>query len=58
MYDLINQIIGHSWNGDYAYSTEQQIVYYICGSLILLLTVVFIDLIYRLVRSVLKKGEF
>lgn len=45
MYDIISQIISHSWISQNA--GEQQYVYYICGALIILLTIVFIDLIYR-----------
>lgn len=44
MYDIISQIINHSWStGDSA----QQYVYYICGALIIVLTAVFIDMVYR-----------
>lgn len=45
MYDLISNIIDHSWISTNA--GEQQYIYYICGALIIILTVVFIDLIYR-----------
>lgn len=44
MYDIISRIIDHSWStGDSA----QQYVYYICGALIIVLTAVFIDMVYR-----------
>ena len=45
MYELIENIINHTWNTQY--SGDQQYIYYICGCLIVILTVVFIDLIYR-----------
>ena len=45
MYDLIQNIIDHSWITQG--SGDQQYIYYICGCLIVILTVVFIDLIYR-----------
>lgn len=45
MYDLISRIIDHSWITQNA--GEQQYIYYIAGALIVILTVVFIDLIYR-----------
>lgn len=45
MYDLIKNIIDHSWITQG--SGDQQYIYYICGCLIVILTVVFIDLIYR-----------
>lgn len=44
MYDLIEAIIGHAWTtGD----SSQQYIYYACIVLIVIFTVVFIDLIYR-----------
>lgn len=45
MYDLISNIIDHTWITQS--SGEQQYIYYICGALIIILTVVFIDMIYR-----------
>lgn len=45
MYDIITEIIGHTWQSNY--SGDQQYIYYIAGSLIILLTVVFVDMIYR-----------
>lgn len=50
MYDVIANIIDHVWNTNNYNSTEQQIVYYICGCLIIILTVTFIDLMYRIFR--------
>lgn len=44
MYNIIEQIINHSWTTG---NNDQSYIYYICGSLIVILTVVFIDLIYR-----------
>lgn len=48
MYDIVKEILGHEWlpSG----GTEQILIYYICGILIVLLVVTFIDLIYRLFR--------
>lgn len=45
MYDVITEIIGHAWQSNYA--GDQQYIYYIAGTLIILLTVVFVDMIYR-----------
>ena len=45
MYDVITEIIGHTWQSNY--SGDQQYIYYIAGTLIILLTVVFVDMIYR-----------
>lgn len=46
MYDLISQIIDHSWITQGA--NEQQYIYYTCCCLIIIFCVVFIDLIYRI----------
>lgn len=48
MFDVINGIIQHIWDTDAWNNTEQQVIYYICGCLIVILTVTFIDLIYRI----------
>lgn len=47
MYEIIENIIQHVWNTNSYSSSEQQIIYYICGALIILFSVVFIDLVYR-----------
>lgn len=47
MYDIIYSMIDHSWQSNY--TSDQQYIYYICGALIIVLTVVFIDLIYRVI---------
>lgn len=49
MYGIIENIISHAWDSSYG-STEQQYIYMICACLIIILTVVFIDLIYRVFR--------
>ncbi len=56
MYDLINQIINHSWVSQGA--GEQQYIYAIAGILICLLVVFFVDIFYRLFRAIFKKGDF
>lgn len=43
MYDIIKQIIDHAWITQN--SGDQQYIYYICGCVIIVLLVVFIDLI-------------
>lgn len=45
MYDVIDNIISHTWESQY--SSDQQYIYYICGALIVIFSVVFIDLVYR-----------
>lgn len=59
MYDIIEDIIAHvfqtgtGWN-----TTEQQTYMLISGAVILILTVTFIDLFYRLIRGIFRKGDF
>lgn len=48
MYDIINDIINHNWTTG---SNEQQYVYYICGALIVLFAVIFIDMIREIFRA-------
>lgn len=45
MYDIIDSIIAHTWQSNY--TSDQQYIYYMCGCLIVIFTVVFIDLVYR-----------
>lgn len=47
MFNVIEGIIQHVWDNDSWNNTEQQIIFYICGTLIIILVSVFIDLIYR-----------
>lgn len=44
MYDIISQIVDHSWTQG---GSEQQYIYYTCCSLIVVLTAVFVDMVYR-----------
>lgn len=46
MYDLVSEIINHAWVSNY--TSDQQYIYYICGALIVLFSMVFVDLIYRI----------
>ena len=54
MYDLIKQIISHTW--DTQLNAEQQYIYYISGALILILTVWLLDSITRLIINIGRKG--
>lgn len=45
MYSVVENIINHNWINNY--TSDQQYIYYICGALVVILTCVFIDLIYR-----------
>lgn len=59
MYDILSNIIDHAWESGTGYNTtEQQIYFYIAGALIIILTVTFIDLLYRFIRSIFNKGDF
>lgn len=54
MYDLIRDIIGHIYtSGDGA----QQYIYYICGALIIILSAVTIDLLYRVFTHFWRCGK-
>ena len=46
MYDVISDIISHNWITQNA--GDQQYIYYIAGTIIVILTVVIIDLVYRI----------
>lgn len=48
MYDIINNMIQHTWTTG---SNEQSTLYYICGALILLFSVVLLDMVYRTFRN-------
>lgn len=56
MYDILENIINHTWQSNY--TSDQQYYYYIAGALIIILTVTFIDLFYRLIRGIFRKGDF
>ncbi len=45
MYDIVKNIIDHAWVTN---SSDQQYIYYICGTLIVILTVVIVDMVYRI----------
>ena len=49
MYDIIYQIIGHTWEQT---NNMQQYIVYVCSALIIVLTVVFIDMVIRILFRV------
>lgn len=52
MYNVIENIIDHIWQTGTSYnSTEQQIIYYIAGTVIILITVYVLDLIHHVIFS-------
>lgn len=55
MYDLIRQIIDHVYESNY--NGDQQYIYYICGALIIVLTAVSLDLIYRVFSHFWRSGK-
>lgn len=55
MYDQIKMIIDHTY--DSSYGGEQQYIYYICGALIIVLTAVSLDLIYRVFSHFWRSGK-
>lgn len=58
MYDIIKNIISHVWDNSAGYSTtEQQLVYYICGAAILLFTIWILDRISVFIISCAKGGK-
>ena len=46
MYDVIREIINHTWQSNY--TSDQQYIYYIAGTLIVIFSVVIIDLVSRI----------
>lgn len=44
MYEIIRGMIDHSWTTN---ASEQQYIYFICGALIIVLTVFLVDMVYR-----------
>lgn len=55
MYNVISEIIDHVYESQY--SGDQQYIYYISGALIIILTVVTIDLIYRVFSHFWRSGK-
>lgn len=55
MYDRIENIINHVYESQY--TGDQQYIYFICGALIIILTVVTIDLIYRVFSHFWRGGK-
>ena len=45
MYDVITNVIDHAWISQNA--GDQNNIYYICGALIIVLTAIFADMVYR-----------
>lgn len=56
MYSIIQQIIDHNWISQNA-PGDQTYVYYVCCVLISVLLVTLIDLVYRVIYSVVSFGK-
>lgn len=54
MYDIIESLIDHAWSTDY--SNAQTIIFYICGTLIILFSTVLLDFLYRFITGIFKGG--
>lgn len=57
MFNIIKTILDHTWDTDYQSSTEQQLVYYIAGALIILFTIWILDRISVFIISCAKGGK-
>lgn len=49
MYDVIEGLINHNWQSNY--TSDQQYIYYIAGTIIVILTVYVLDLIKSIIKS-------
>ena len=48
MYDLVYELIGHTWSGSGYSGTEEQYIYSICGVIIIIVLVVLVRWIDRI----------
>lgn len=53
MYDIIRNIINHTWITQNA-PGDQQILYYMASVAVLVLIVVFIDMVYKVLSSFIR----
>lgn len=53
MYDILNEIIGHTWVTNY--NGEQQYIFNTCCALVPILTVAFIDTIKTVFSAFMRK---
>ena len=56
MYDIITGIIDHLWDAEGASANEQQIVYYICGALIICIFLWILDAVSAFIINIGRKG--
>lgn len=55
MYEIVSGILDHAWINNY--TSDQQIIYYICGALIIVFSVAFIDAINYLLAAYLPRRK-
>lgn len=54
MYDVIKSIINHTWVTGSISPGDQTTLYYICGAMVLLLTIVSVDVIRSIFSGIRK----
>lgn len=52
MYDLVENLIDHAWQSNY--TSDQQYIYYIVGTLIVIITVFLMDCLFQVVRKLFR----
>ena len=55
MYDIIANLINHTWQSNY--TSDQQYIYYISGTVIILFVVWVFDILTQLVKAFRRGGE-
>lgn len=55
MYDIISNLINHAWQSNY--NGDQQYIYYIAGTVIILFVIWVFDIFTQLVKSFRRGGE-
>lgn len=55
MYDIISGILDHAWINNY--TSDQQYLYYICGAVIIVFAVAFVDAIKSLLAAYLPRRK-
>lgn len=55
MYDIIKNLINHTWQSNY--TSDQQYIYYIAGTVIILFVVWVFDIFTQFVKAFRRGGE-
>ena len=56
MYDIITGIIDHLWDAEGVSANEQQIIYTICGALIICIMLWILDAVSAFIINIGRKG--